>query len=79
MVGVKESEKKDIKVAGIVKFLGLPVANEPKKQPLKKVKVVNLRELAAKAVLKYTKEELNVIIAEYKWPYEYDVWKDPID
>ncbi|KAH3875896.1 hypothetical protein DPMN_039178 [Dreissena polymorpha] len=79
MLGVKESEKKDTKIAGIAAFLGLPVEQLNKSQQAKNVKVVTLRELAAKTISKYTKEELHVLFAEYKWPCEYNVWKEELD
>ncbi|KAH3822862.1 hypothetical protein DPMN_124654 [Dreissena polymorpha] len=79
MIGEKESKKKDTKIAGIAAFLGLLVAELDKSQQAKNVNIVTLRELATKTVSRYTKEELKVFFAEYKWPCEYNVWKEDVD
>ena len=81
--GANESEPKAIKLNKIEAFLKLE--KRESKTPkgvtrIRKVKsVIPLSEIAEKAVLKYSKQELNVILAEYKWDDMYKSWVEEIN
>ena len=81
--GAKESESKEMKLNKIAIFLNIEQTELRKLKDtvrIRKVKTVHpLSELAEKAVLKYSKKELNVIIAEYRRDDVYKPWVEEID
>lgn len=74
---VKESSTKQIKLKGIASLLNLDINTTINSQKVRRrsIVVTTLKELAKRAVGKYTKHELNVIMAEYTWDKKYAAWR----
>jgi hypothetical protein len=83
MTNVKESSSKQTKLDKIANFLCLVKSDSTHKtvssKKGSKFHVSSLHDLATKVVSKYSKHELNVIVAEMTFPEMYKTWMKPID